>query len=93
MSNVLNIDVGKFRTLTESEGASVTVSVSDTYVHLFGMTFDDVDHLLTMYPTKEELVRAVLKLPAFEDTVVWDKDGNYTLDLITDINVKGFPGE
>lgn len=64
MSNTIYITVGEFSTLGDDESKSIVVIIDDSYgdAHL---TFDNVDHLLDVYPTEDELIEGVLQLPAF----------------------------
>lgn len=90
MSNTLYITVGKFRQLNLSEPTDVTVIATDSY-GTDVMTFDDLIHLKTLYPTQEDLIVAVLQLPAFEGGAIVHNDGTYELDAIGSVIVEGYP--
>lgn len=89
MSNTLNISVGTFAQFN-APYIKVCVIAADSYGQDV-LTFDDKDHLLDCYPTKEDLIRAVLQLPAFEGGAIVRDDGTYDLDAISNVIVQGFP--
>lgn len=90
MSNPLYITVGNFARLDQPNDTNVVVLASDSYGNET-LTFDDVDHLLTCYPTEEALVEVVLQLPEFEGAATFNEDGMYELDAVSDVIVQGFP--
>ena len=88
MSNVLYIRVGTF-SMPGFEKQTVVLA-ADQYSDAT-MTFDDKEHLLYCYPTQEDLILEVLKLPAFEGGAIIYKDGTYELDSISAVCVEGYP--
>lgn len=90
MSNTLYINVGQFHRLDYPDDVNVVVIAADAYGQDV-LTFDDEQHLRDCYPTKEDLIRAVLQLPAFEGGAIVRDDGTYHLDAISNVTVQGFP--
>lgn len=89
MSNTIYITVGEFSTLGDSDSKSIVVIVGDSYgdAHL---TFDDVDHLLDVYPTEADLIEGVLQLPAFDG--VGKREGDkFVLIEGNSLVVQGYP--
>ena len=91
MSNVLNIVVLNCQRVGYPEDKTVVALASDHYGDAV-MTFDDMDHLKDCYPSKEDLIVAVLCDPAFEGGAIIYQDGTYELDSISAIEVEGYPG-
>lgn len=91
MSNTLYITVGEFKAYNQfGDDGQTIVLASDSYGNDV-LTFDDVAHLKTCYPTKEDLIRAVLDLPAFTGAATIYKDGSYQLDCVDKVIVEGYP--
>lgn len=90
MSNTLSITVGNFSRLDLPGVTSVIVIACDSYGNDV-LTFDDEDHLLTCYPTKEDLIVSILRLPSFECAAIFNQDGTYELDYVSGVSVQGFP--
>lgn len=89
MSNTIYITVGKFVTLGEDEGESIVVIAGDSYGNEH-LTFDDVDHMLDVYPTEADLIEGILQLPAFEG--VGERKGDeFVLHEGNTVIVQGFP--
>lgn len=89
MSNPLYISVGTYAQFDQPH-TQVVVLASDSYGS-DALTFDDVDHLLDVYPTEEDLVATVLQLPTFEGAATFKGDGTYDLDAVSFVIVQGFP--
>ena len=89
MSNTLNITVGTFAQF-DAPYTKVCVIAADSYGQDV-LTFDDIDHLLACYPTQEDLIYGVLKLPAFDGAAIVHDDGTYELDSVGTVEVHGFP--
>lgn len=90
MSNALRISVGNFSRLNQPDDYNVVVIAVDSYGQDV-MTFDSVEHLLECYPTENDLIAAVLALPAFDDGAVFKADGTYELTLFGSVEVQGYP--
>lgn len=88
MNNPLYITVGHG---ARQRGGGVTV-VADDYFSVDVMTFDNVDHLLACFPTKDELAAEVLRMPVFTGAAVFKSDGTYQLEAVSAVVVQGFPG-
>ena len=89
MSNILNISVGTFAQF-DAPYTKVCVIATDSYSQDV-LTFDDKDHLLECYPTKEDLITTVLRLDVFDGCAAFAEDGSYQLDECTSVIVQGFP--
>lgn len=91
MSNTLYITVGEFKAYNQfGDDGQTVVLAGDSYGN-DTLTFDDVEHLKTVYPTKEDLIRAVLGLPTFEGAAILYDDGTYELDSVGSVIVEGYP--
>lgn len=90
MSNTLFITVGNFARLDQPDDVNVVVLASDSYGNET-LTFDDEEHLLNCYPTQEDLVAGIIKLPAFYGAASFSPDGTYELDAVSAVTVQGFP--
>ena len=92
MSNTLFITVGQFHRLDSTDNDyNVVVIAADAYGQDV-LTFDDEDHLLECYPTQEELVKGILKLPAFYGAALFNvNDDTYKLDAVNSVTVQGYP--
>lgn len=90
MSNILYVTVGNFIPLDQPESVNIVVLAQDSYGR-DAMTFDDTDHLLNCYPTKEDLVAGIVQLPAFNGVASLKADGTYELDAASSVIVQGFP--
>lgn len=89
MNNTLTINVGTFAQF-DHPYTKVCVIASDLYSQDV-LTFDDKEHLLNCYPSKEDLIVGVLKLPVFHGGAIVYEDGTYELDSIQAVVVNGFP--
>lgn len=91
MSNTLYITVGQFHRLDSTDSDyNIVVIAADSYGQDV-LTFDDEEHLLDCYPTEDDLIRAVLQLPAFDGSAVFRDDGSYELDAVGSIIIQGYP--
>lgn len=90
MSNTLYITVGNFSRLDQPDDTNIVVIASDSYGQDV-LTFDDEEHLVECYPTKEDLIAAVLQLPAFEGSAIFNDDGTYELEAVGSVIIQGFP--
>lgn len=92
MNNTLAIAVGTFAILNNPEETSALIVLASDVYSTDSLTFDDVDQLLACYPTQEDLIKGVLRLPAFAGAAEFASDGSYKLDpTVSDIVVKGYP--
>ena len=91
MSNTLFITVGNFARLDNPDDVNVVVLASDSYGNET-LTFDDADHLLNCYPTQDDLITGILKLPAFYGAASFNAAGDtYELDAVSSVTVQGYP--
>lgn len=90
MSNTLFITVGTFTPLDRPEDSNVMVAACDSYGNEM-MSFEDTDHLLNCYPTKDDLIAGILKSSHFEGAAIFNPDGTYELDAATAVIIRGYP--